>query len=219
MSIRIMSAVWEHSQAKGTELLLLLALADYANDKGEAWPSISTLARKCRVGIRQVLRMIQRLEERDEITVMRRAGFRGTNRYILTIPTSDAHVTTQDVTSDIEVTSTSDIEVTSLVTSRTQDPSANITKPSIERATPKTSSLTEGQSKFLYLFGGKRFKTIAQKTAILTLEQEFGADTMLEAATWAAEKGMTMGNAVGAMRAALPKWGRKPDKDVIKVGA
>jgi hypothetical protein len=39
MSIKVMSQVWEHSTRKGTRLLLLLALADFANDEGICYPA------------------------------------------------------------------------------------------------------------------------------------------------------------------------------------
>ena len=35
MSVKIMTRVWAHSQQKGGELLVMLALADFANDAGE----------------------------------------------------------------------------------------------------------------------------------------------------------------------------------------
>jgi len=40
MSIKVMSYVWEASKAKGSELLLLLAIADHAADDGYCWPGI-----------------------------------------------------------------------------------------------------------------------------------------------------------------------------------
>jgi hypothetical protein len=42
MSIKVMSLVWEKSQAKGKELLLMLAIADFADDWGEAFPGIKS---------------------------------------------------------------------------------------------------------------------------------------------------------------------------------
>jgi len=49
MSIKVMSRVWEHSQAKGSPLLLLLALADSADDDGFCWPGIDHQATKIRM--------------------------------------------------------------------------------------------------------------------------------------------------------------------------
>jgi hypothetical protein len=42
----------------------------------------------------------------------------------------------------------------------------------------------------------------------LALEQEYGTQKLLEVARWAAEKGMSVGKAIGAVRGALPKWGQ-----------
>ena len=53
MSIAWMNYVWEHSDQKGTSLLLLLAIADHANDDGICWPSVARLAHKARTTKRQ----------------------------------------------------------------------------------------------------------------------------------------------------------------------
>jgi hypothetical protein len=49
MSIKVMDRVWEHSKATGTPLVVLLCLADWANDDGECWPPISKIGKKCRL--------------------------------------------------------------------------------------------------------------------------------------------------------------------------
>jgi hypothetical protein len=49
MSVRTMARVWEHSQQTGTHLLMMLAIADFADDDGRAYPSVNTLAKKCRM--------------------------------------------------------------------------------------------------------------------------------------------------------------------------
>jgi hypothetical protein len=41
-----MNAVWEHSAQTGSALLMLLAVADFADDAGSAFPSVSRLAKK-----------------------------------------------------------------------------------------------------------------------------------------------------------------------------
>ncbi len=45
MSILMMSKVWALENLEPAEKLVLLAVADFANDDGIAWPSIPTLAR------------------------------------------------------------------------------------------------------------------------------------------------------------------------------
>ena len=81
MSIRAMSAVWQHSKAKSGDLLVALAIADYSNDEGFAFPAIQTLAKKARLSPRQVKRAIDRLCRRGELTVFKKTGPHGVNRY------------------------------------------------------------------------------------------------------------------------------------------
>ena len=95
MSIRTQAWLWEHSPAKGGDLLLLLALADFGNDEGSnAWPSVETLADKCRTDRRTVQRMLSRLRDRGLIAVLPNAGPGGVNRYRLVMVESrnGAHV-------------------------------------------------------------------------------------------------------------------------------
>jgi hypothetical protein len=67
---------------RGTERLVLLALADCANDEGrECWPSVATLARKCRVDERTVQRVIRRLAEGGHLLILPSSGGRAANRY------------------------------------------------------------------------------------------------------------------------------------------
>lgn len=49
MSVRTMAKVWELSANRGNDLLMLLAIADFADDDGNAYPSVQTLAHKCRM--------------------------------------------------------------------------------------------------------------------------------------------------------------------------
>lgn len=97
MSIRVMNWVWDYSPAKGTELLLLLAIADAANDDGtNAFPSITTLARKTRLDSRTVRRIVRKLTAEGHIEVDERGG-RESNRYSVRMeerfstPLTDCH--------------------------------------------------------------------------------------------------------------------------------
>src|SRR5215475_4816357 len=69
-----MSHVWEHSAQRGTDLLMLLALADHANDAGVCWPSLPRLATRCRVTKRQAITIIQRLEKNGVIAIAHGGG-------------------------------------------------------------------------------------------------------------------------------------------------
>jgi hypothetical protein len=87
MSIRMMTQVWDQSQHKGSELLLLLAIADNANDQGVAYPSRRTLAKKTRMSDRHVKRLVQVLIRSGELLVHFGAGPRGCNEYQITLST------------------------------------------------------------------------------------------------------------------------------------
>lgn len=107
MSIRVMSRVWDSSPSKGSELLLLLAIADFANDAGEAWPKTATLAEKVRMSERQVQRMIKALVADGQVRVRPNAGPHGVNVYVISTlrqaDTPDKMSPRQDVTPDIAV--------------------------------------------------------------------------------------------------------------------
>jgi hypothetical protein len=70
-----MSAIWEHAPQKGAELIVLLALADWANDRGECDPSYGQLAEKARVDRRRAIRLVSKLINDKAITVDGGQGF------------------------------------------------------------------------------------------------------------------------------------------------
>jgi len=87
VSVKIMARVWAHSKMKDGKLLVMLALADFANDEGESWPSIPVLAMKARLSDRQVRRVLDELEANGEIRRVRSHGGRNRrNRYFITTP-------------------------------------------------------------------------------------------------------------------------------------
>jgi hypothetical protein len=81
MSVRTMARVWEHSQHSGSELLMLLAIADFADDEGRAYPSVDKLAQKCRMSSRNANFILSTLRGTGELEVRRNEGPRGTNLY------------------------------------------------------------------------------------------------------------------------------------------
>lgn len=81
MSVRTMAKVWEQSQHGGTELLMLLAIADFADDDGNAYPSVATLAKKCRMKPRNANYVLAALQASGELKVTLNGGPRGANRY------------------------------------------------------------------------------------------------------------------------------------------
>lgn len=61
MSVRVLSKVWDGYPGGGTELLALLALADWSDDEGRCFPSIKSIAKKVRLKERQVQRTVNKL--------------------------------------------------------------------------------------------------------------------------------------------------------------
>lgn len=82
MSLLAMTSVWSDATMKdqGTTLLML-AIADNANDDGICWPSITTLAGKSRMSYRSVCRKLTELVKEGRLVVLSGQGNGGTNRY------------------------------------------------------------------------------------------------------------------------------------------
>ena len=68
-----MTAAWK-VRLPQSDKLLLLALADNANDQGLCWPSVQTLSQKCGLDDRTIQRAIKRLTDADHLTVNHRTG-------------------------------------------------------------------------------------------------------------------------------------------------
>jgi len=70
MSIKVSTAVWEGSRSKSGNLLVLLALADHADDQGVAWPGGRLLARKARLTQRHIRRCLNQLVASGELEIL-----------------------------------------------------------------------------------------------------------------------------------------------------
>ena len=122
MSIRVMSQVWESGINDKGELLVMLALADFANDKGECWPSIGTIAQKARMTPRSVQRVCRSLEAAGALEISTATARAGCNMYRLT---PDARVTPDTMSPLTQTTSPPDARVT-------PPPDARVTRTFIE---------------------------------------------------------------------------------------
>lgn len=80
-----MAKVWELSQHGGTDLLMLLAIADFADDQGNAYPAVATLAEKCRMKPRNAQVILSALRDSGELDVRPNEGPKGTNLYRVTL--------------------------------------------------------------------------------------------------------------------------------------
>lgn len=78
-----MTWVWDNGPSDPSELLVMLALADFANDSGECWPAMSSVAEKARMSERGVQKIIRRMEETGAISITTGGGRGGCNRYVI----------------------------------------------------------------------------------------------------------------------------------------
>ena len=80
-----MSQVWERPDLDPYERLILLALADHADDEGVCYPSISRLVDRTGMAERGVQKVLKRLTEKGHLAVETNAGRKGTNRYSISL--------------------------------------------------------------------------------------------------------------------------------------
>lgn len=86
MSIRCQNWVFEHSESRGNDRLVLLVIADEADDDGSnAYPGIERIALKARLPVRTVMRCVERLETEGALLVQRpeKPGRGRFNRYVV----------------------------------------------------------------------------------------------------------------------------------------
>ena len=76
-----MAAVWKGSRHSGSALLMMLAIADFSDDKGFAFPSVATLAEKTRMKPRNANYLLSELQSSGELAIRLGAGRNGTNLY------------------------------------------------------------------------------------------------------------------------------------------
>ena len=76
-----MNSVWAYSKAKQGALVVLLAIADHANKDNYAWPSMRTLAQKCRLSERRTQYCVRELERIGELLVIPNGGPNGCNLF------------------------------------------------------------------------------------------------------------------------------------------
>lgn len=141
MSIHVMSEVWAKSKLGSSELLCLLAIADFANDAGVAFPSIPTLAAKIRMSERATHYIINKLVQSGELTVERNAGPRGCNLF---------RVQTLQGCKDFRVQSGAEGGATDCsqgVQRIAPEPSVNHQEPSITDCAPKAKPKAKAKTK------------------------------------------------------------------------
>ena len=78
MSIKVMSWVWEQDLPP-LDKIVLMAIADHADDDGYAWPSMKRIAEKCSMEKRTVQRHVEKLQEQQLLKVESRQRHDGSS--------------------------------------------------------------------------------------------------------------------------------------------
>ena len=81
MSVKLMAQIWESGPEQQAERFVLLALADFANDSGECWPSVDRIAEKTCMKERGVRQILRRLEASGWLSTEVGGGRHGCNQY------------------------------------------------------------------------------------------------------------------------------------------
>src|SRR5205085_11509747 len=93
MSVRLMSMVFDldPEKYKSTSKIVLLALADHANDDGRSiYPSVGRLAHKCGLTERAVQLQLHELRDQNLIRLLGPLGPHATNEYEINVSTLKA---------------------------------------------------------------------------------------------------------------------------------
>ena len=79
MSVEVSTRVWKYSEQRGTALLILLALADWADDWGYCYPGHKAIAEKVRTTERNVYMLMKKMVKTGELRIIRQ-GTGGRNK-------------------------------------------------------------------------------------------------------------------------------------------
>ncbi|MBU0637317.1 MAG: helix-turn-helix domain-containing protein [Planctomycetes bacterium] len=94
MANTFLNWVFGERQPTGSGRLVMLALADRANECGVCWPSMADIARRAALTRRTTERVVRRLIDAGELVILRRGGGRRrTNTYAVRAGRTDAELT------------------------------------------------------------------------------------------------------------------------------
>jgi hypothetical protein len=170
MSIRVMTSVWDDARTQAhSELLVLLALADWANDEGHCWPTISALATKARLSERAVQQILGRLAATGRIRRIQGGGRGRANQYQVVTARNGAPGTVNAIHRKENTESEAPKEMHPLGPER-----VNLTTEKGERHAPhtsyirqnNTSTTTNGETASVGGGNGSSSSTLADKLAV-----------------------------------------------------
>lgn len=160
-----MARVWDSSKHSGSELLMLLAIADFSDDAGIAYPAVPTLAAKCRMTPRNANLILAALRRTGELVVRQNEGPKGTNLYqVVFSQTPEASFTPEGRFTLKPASPTPEAGFLKPLKPASDEPSVNRQQPSITRDAVKphrsksVDSVPDGFAEFWFAYGKKTGK-------------------------------------------------------------
>ena len=141
MSIQLMTTVWKMSVPAGQKLVLL-ALCDNANDQGECYPAIATIATKCSMSERSIFSHISWLEKYNFLYRENRLG-RSTIYHIqidpckICTPANIAHPPAKSAPTPANIAHPPAKSAPIIITKPSSEPSTNLSSVATATATKK----------------------------------------------------------------------------------
>jgi len=115
MSVKHIAWVFNDTELKGSDRLMMLAIADYADEVGSCFPSYRKLAEKCNIQRRNAINCVNRLVKNGHIGIRHYAGIEtqngNTNRFYMLRWRAEQGMDNSEFTTD-----TSDAKDTSVAT-------------------------------------------------------------------------------------------------------
>lgn len=148
MSVKLMWSAMTVKAGSPTAKLILLKLADNANDKGECWPSLKNIAEHCEVSQKTVITNIKKLEDLGYVKKINRFNDKGktSNLYVITIA-EGAPVEGNSSSEPCEKTSTTHVKKRKEPSENTSTtPCENISHESVSYESVKEPVKTKAQS-------------------------------------------------------------------------
>ncbi|MET8766363.1 helix-turn-helix domain-containing protein [Streptomyces sp. NPDC004658] len=135
MSFKVTNWVWARSESRNGARLVMLALADRADDNGYCWPSIDDLAERTKLSPRAVQKAIATLADLGELDVENGGGRHRSNRYRI-VPKPR----TSDGVTDQEPRQNDGVSTEETPNSATETPNFEAETPNFETENPVQSS-------------------------------------------------------------------------------
>lgn len=202
MAVAVSGLVWSgYTGPGGSEMLVLLALADWADDQGECWPSIAAIGKKVRLQERRVQCVLRNLIDGGWVSVVgnSRGGAPGsTRRYRIVVErlaTGALHDTPTGALHDTPRVSTGALQALRRVHSSAPKPSLTVIEKKAANhdsrsSTPKSKAASKPANRgvtfgeYLRQCNAEGVKAIPDGHAIRRYAADIGLDDEMLTVAW-----------------------------------